>query len=228
MSQPSQIPAKFINHVVIGDARQLLGELPDNSVDMIFTDPPYHQKYLYLYDLLAKQGSRILKPGCWAFIYGGWVAPEIYDILGAGEWQYFMTIAVTNRASNPRWWSKKLLIGFKPIYVFTKGEPIIHSWQNNLIDTNTIDKRYHKWGQGIGSAITKIEQFTNPGGIVLDPFCGGGQTAEASKITGRNFVTFEIDKDTAKVARDRINQQKPLLFAPQPKQKELPILEGSQ
>jgi 16S rRNA G966 N2-methylase RsmD len=38
-------------------------EIKDNSVDMIFTDPPYERKYLTLYDDLAKFGHRTLVEG---------------------------------------------------------------------------------------------------------------------------------------------------------------------
>lgn len=37
--------------------------LPDNSVDMIFTDPPYLKAYLPCYEHLARQAMRVLKPG---------------------------------------------------------------------------------------------------------------------------------------------------------------------
>ena len=33
---------KFMNKIVRGDCIQVLKELPDNSVDLIFADPPYN------------------------------------------------------------------------------------------------------------------------------------------------------------------------------------------
>jgi len=32
---------KYINKVIKGDARQILGELPDESIDLCITSPPY-------------------------------------------------------------------------------------------------------------------------------------------------------------------------------------------
>ena len=59
------------NGIYTGDARELAKAIPDESVDLIFTDPPYSSEYLPLYRWAAKTANRILKPGGWFFIYGG-------------------------------------------------------------------------------------------------------------------------------------------------------------
>lgn len=46
-----------------GDMREFCKNFDDNSIDMIFTDPPYEAKYLYLYDEVAQLAFRALKPG---------------------------------------------------------------------------------------------------------------------------------------------------------------------
>ena len=43
-----------------GDCREILPQLPDNSVDLVLTDPPYHSEFIEAYDLLGQQSSRIL------------------------------------------------------------------------------------------------------------------------------------------------------------------------
>ena len=45
-----------------GDSINLMAALPDNSVDLILTDPPYKKESIYLYDELAREANRILKP----------------------------------------------------------------------------------------------------------------------------------------------------------------------
>ena len=37
--------------------------IPDNSIDLLLTDPRYSQEFLYLYEELARLGGRVLKPG---------------------------------------------------------------------------------------------------------------------------------------------------------------------
>ena len=45
--------------------------IPDNSIDLIFTDPPYGEQYLYLYEDLARLAVRVLKPGGSLVFYAG-------------------------------------------------------------------------------------------------------------------------------------------------------------
>ena len=50
--------------LIYGDfIEQSQNEIPDNSIDLIFTDPPYGEEYLPLYQELAKLAVRVLKPG---------------------------------------------------------------------------------------------------------------------------------------------------------------------
>ena len=49
-----------------------------------------------------------------------------------------------------------------------------------------------------------IENFTNPGDTILDPFMGSGTTGVACVETGRNFIGIEIDADYFKIAQRRI------------------------
>lgn len=51
-----------------------------------------------------------------------------------------------------------------------------------------------------------IEACTNPGDLVVDPFCGSGTTGVAAVKAGRAFVGFEIDKQYSKLAIDRLSQ----------------------
>jgi DNA modification methylase len=46
-----------------------------------------------------------------------------------------------------------------------------------------------------------IEILTNPGDVVLDPFCGSGTTAVAAANRGRIPICFELDKAWAKEAK---------------------------
>jgi len=53
--------------------------------------------------------------------------------------------------------------------------------------------------------ITKmIEDSTEPGGVVLDTFCGSGTTAVACIKTGRNYIGFELDERYHAIAQQRI------------------------
>lgn len=49
-----------------------------------------------------------------------------------------------------------------------------------------------------------VSLFTDPGDLVLDPFCGSGTTGVACMRLGRRFIGIEKDPKYAQVARDRL------------------------
>lgn len=49
---------------------------------------------------------------------------------------------------------------------------------------------------------TAIEELSEPGDLVLDPFCGSGTTLIAAQELGRNSVGIESDPRMAKIAME--------------------------
>jgi len=44
-----EVPSKLVNQIIEGDAIQIMKEIPDNSIDMTFADPPFNLKKSYEY-----------------------------------------------------------------------------------------------------------------------------------------------------------------------------------
>jgi DNA methylase len=63
----------------------------------------------------------------------------------------------------------------------------------------------HPAAKPIGLMVRLVEQLTDPGDTVLDPFMGSGSTGLACMLTGRNFIGIEIDPTYFVIARDRID-----------------------
>lgn len=53
-----------------------------------------------------------------------------------------------------------------------------------------------------------ISLYSNKGDFVLDPFSGSGQTGKAAKYLSRKFVGVEIEKEYARLAKERIENEK--------------------
>jgi hypothetical protein len=49
-----------------------------------------------------------------------------------------------------------------------------------------------------------IRDFTDPGDLIVDPFCGSGTTGVAAKRLGRRFIGWERDPKYAAIAEKRI------------------------
>jgi DNA modification methylase len=167
-----------------------------------------------LYGWLSEFAYRVLKEGSYLVAYGGamWI-PEHLSELNT-YLKYFWLEPLLHHGGYPRVWKYHLMSGYKPLYVFTKGEPKYLPWRSS-VHSDTKDKEYHEWGQGIGTPTYFLEMLTNPGDIVVDPFCGGGNVLAAAKVTGRHYFGIEIDHEQANRTAERLkNQQAPLFVLP--------------
>lgn len=197
--------------IYTGDARELAQAIPDESVDMVFTDPPYLREFLPLYRWLALECVRVLRPGGYLFAYGGAMfTPDILDALRVPGLDYFW-VDILLHASNPKIWSRKLFSSYKPIFVFTKGQPS-RLWWRFTSHKDEQDKRYHEWGQGVMTAARLIGLLTDQNMTIWEPFAGGGTTCVAARQLHRRYLAFEIDPATAACARERVRQTQPPLF----------------
>jgi DNA modification methylase len=204
-------PIEYRDAVVLADCVDFVGRLPDESVDMIMTDPPYLRKYLHLYKWLAKEAMRVLKPGGYIYAYGGAeFTPEIIRYMSSAKLTYFWEFHLRHRNKHPRVYHKRLMSAYKPVFAFTKGKPRISRWQFTSGLDGGMDKRYHAWGQHPSFSVSKITLCTDAGDVVLDPFCGGGTTAEACKLTGRHWLTCDSDPEAVRVAEQRVAELNPL------------------
>ena len=60
----------------------------------------------------------------------------------------------------------------------------------------------------VESLIQLVEHYTDPGDVVLDPFCGSGQTGVAAVLTGRHAVLSDLSPAAVHIARgytERVN-----------------------
>lgn len=58
-----------------------------------------------------------------------------------------------------------------------------------------------------------VRLVTSPGGTILDPFMGSGTTGVACTLEGFDFIGIERDEEYAEIARRRIYNTQPSLFA---------------
>lgn len=54
-----------------------------------------------------------------------------------------------------------------------------------------------------------LEDFTDPGDLVLDPFAGGGSLGLAAQQTGRRAILFEVSPKAAQEAAQRLSEAAP-------------------
>lgn len=115
------VPEHYRNAIVDGDSRELAKALPDESVDVIFTDPPYPREFLPLYEWLAETAARVLKHGglCLAMA-GQSYLPDVYAMMGR-HLTYHWTFLLETPGEKCTIWPRKVSPGWKPVLSFGKG-----------------------------------------------------------------------------------------------------------
>lgn len=191
--------------VVVGDFREHAEIIADNSVDLIFTDPPYDLETVPTYSDLGAFAARTLKPGGSLITYlGQYALPEVIARLSEHlKFLWPLACVHTGRSSRMNYWG--IVVKWKPMLWFVKGKNRrdTQTFVDDLVESQK-EKDTHEWQQGITEAAYYIENLTELNDLVVDPFCGGGTTAVAAARLQRQWKTFEINEDSAAIARQRI------------------------
>jgi site-specific DNA-methyltransferase (adenine-specific) len=79
----------------------------------------------------------------------------------------------------------------------------------NVIPCGTTldESRLHPAQKPVKLMEALIELTTAPGQLVLDPFCGSGTTLVAARRLGRRYLGFEINREFAALARQRLGAE---------------------
>jgi len=193
--------------IVLGDFREMCADLPDSSVDLIFTDPPYDRESLPLYDALAAQAKRVLRPGGSLLTYcGHYLLPEVIQRCTQAGMRYWWLNAHRHAPgfTLARMKEYGTIVQWKPIAWFvkeTRGDK--HTLLHDLVEADR-EKDTHPWQQAVGVASYYIDNLTAPGALVVDFMCGGGTTLLAADRLGRKWRGYEINEKARCDAIERI------------------------
>jgi DNA modification methylase len=206
-----------LDSIVTGDARELAAAIPDESVDLVFTDPVYWQIDDYAW--LAEMAVRVLKPGGSVLAYAG----HVQQIECAARMMQFLTprpmLTTWMSPPYPRLFGLKMHVNYSFVLWFSKGKGTPKQWVvSELGQAYQAKNTGHMWGKNFGAIAYYVEKFTNADNVILDPFTGGATVPAVCKMLGRHYLAFEIDPATAERARERVHNTQPPLFVPAPEQ----------
>lgn len=193
-----------IQELIAGDMRQVSNQIADNSIDLIFTDPPYDAESLPLFGNLSELAARVLKPGGICLTYSGQMfLPQVMRELER-HLEYIWTCAILHSGGNQRIFKANLNVGWKPILMYVK--PPLDIYWDSFIDITTggREKDNHQWQQAESEAAYYIERLCPISGIVLDPFAGSGTTLIAAKRLGRHYLGIEVDQNNIEKIKRRL------------------------
>jgi site-specific DNA-methyltransferase (adenine-specific) len=191
--------------IMLGDFREVGSHIADESVALVFTDPPYHRDSLHLYGEVAEFAARVLLPGGSLVVYvPNYALPEIPKLCGA-HLRYWWTLAVVLPGDHALMREFGVRVGWKPMAWFTQGGRLNKQQIfDDVIQGGAKEKNVHEWQQQVMTAEALIRVLTAENDLVLDPMCGSATTLIAARRAGRRYLGIEVKPETATLARQRL------------------------
>jgi site-specific DNA-methyltransferase (adenine-specific) len=222
-----------INKIHNMDCLEGLRMLPDKSIDLVVTDPPYdiqtsgagiykQADKQYVKELnFMKDGfspevldelCRVLKKiNIYIFCSQKQIIPLLDYFVKGKKCNYnLLTWHKTNPV--PACGNKYLTDTEFILFFREKGVKIYGNFNSKftyyVTPLNQRDKK--RYGHPTVKPLEMIQNFVINSSledmIVLDPFMGSGTTAVACTNTGRNYIGFELSEEYCKIANERISK----------------------
>jgi DNA methylase len=200
----AKLPARI--RVECCDFRDL--SVPDNSVDLMFTDPPWSREGRRRMPEFAVWAARKLRPeGGLLLIYPGKAGMLEIGSLLAKRLTYLWAMSCHNgRRGSSTLVTLKIHCCWRPMLLFCRGTYRPRKVFDDAIISTDRDKTYHDSQQPLSEALFYIDALTGAKATVCDPFLGSATTACACVRlgSGRKFWGSEIDPRAFAIARSRI------------------------
>lgn len=212
-----------------GDCLELMKKIPDNSIDLIVTDPPYLIKYKTNYrkdkhhdfcseilnddnyDCISnyiKECYRILKNNTAMYMFCNCDRVDFFkqQLEQAGFIIKNMIIWVKNN-----WTAGDLKAQFAKRYeiMFLVNKGRKHFNGKRLTDVWNFDRvagknQLHQNQKPVDLLEQCILKHSNENDVVFDGFMGSGSTGVACLNTNRNFIGIELNENYFNIAKERI------------------------
>ena len=214
-----------------GDCLEVMKDIPDGSVDLIVTDPPYKTTSRgssggtggILKEEINKRG-KVFKHNDIEF--NEWL-PELYRVLKDTGHAYIMS----NNKNLKNMLMEIENVGFN-IYktlIWAKNSPITNMYYmdsheyiifcrkgkakkiNNcgtksVLNVDNPRNKVHPTEKPVELMEVLITNSSQEGDLVLDTFMGSGTTGVSCLNTNRNFIGIELDETYFNIAKERIEK----------------------
>lgn len=218
-------------NIMNGDCIDLMKGIPDNSVDLVITDPPYEistngagiykqpdKKYInelvgmkngFSKDILDELCRIMKKINIYIFCSQKQIIPLLdYFVKDKGCNWNIISWHKTNpipACGNKYLTDTEFILFFREKGVRVYGEfNTKRTWYATPL--NQIEKRKYKHPTVKPQLILQnlVINSSKDNDVILDPFMGSGSTGVASICLNRNFIGIELDCEYFKVANERI------------------------
>ena len=210
----------------------LLKDIPDNSIDLVLTDPPYKVSQMYGGGIDADNLinvasilrtfpdiSRVLKEGRFIVcFYDNRILPFLFEAIKGTDLVYKKSIYLYRRWGNANRWMGWMQCT-DPVCFFVKGHD--KPFYENKIKADVKHDVYIKAkpeSENTGHPAQKpleilqdiITWCSEDNDVVLAPYMGSGSVAVACKNVKRRYIGIEVQKEYCEMSDKRISEAKPL------------------
>ena len=211
-----------------GDCLELMKNIPDGSVDLVLTDPPYGMDFQSNWSKLGPKHQKIKgdnKPFIW-FLYDAYrVLKDDSALICFTDWKNQETFKMAIDAAGFKIksqviWNRMhhgmgdLKGSFGPMHdvawFAVKGKYKFKGKRpKDVLSHKRIpgDKNTHPTMKPISLNEELLKSLTTENDTVLDPFMGSGSTGVACKNLNRNFIGIELDEKYYQIAKERIENE---------------------
>lgn len=222
-----------------GDCLEIMKDIPDNSIDLVLTDPPYNIARDNYFHTMGRQGidfgewdkgadilsfiaeiPRILAKNGSVIIFNTW--KNLGDIANACEEVGLVTKDMIRWVKDnpmPRNRDRRYISDYECMVWFTnKNAKWVFNRQSDTYDRplyrGSLTPKSEKVGHTTQKPLYLMENLlkthSNEGDTVLDMFMGSGSTGVACKNLNRKFIGIEKDDKYFEIAKNRIKTLKEL------------------
>ena len=205
-----------------GDCFELLQDIPNESVDMVLTDPPYGMNFQSEYrkhkyekimgdsdlawlDYFVNEIYRVSKPNTAHYVFCSF--HHIDKFKQAIERKFKIKNILTWVKNNTSMGDLKGDFAPKTEFIifFHKGRRLINGKRDpNVLEFKRTRNELHPTQKPVDMTEYLIGKFSDEGDLILDPFMGSGTTGVACLNTNRRFIGMELEEDYFNIAKERI------------------------
>lgn len=208
-----------------GDCLELMKNIPDGSVDLVLTDPPYgmsfrsnHRKEKYneiqndksleWLERYISECYRVIKNNSAIYCFCSWHNVDVFK----------QAIEKKFKVKNILIWEKNntsmgdLKGSYAPKYemiIFAhKGRKLLNGFRYaDIIKASRTGNKKHPTEKPVDLLETFIKNSSDENTVVFDGFMGSGSTGVACVNTNRRFIGIELDGVYFNIAKERIEKE---------------------
>lgn len=208
--------------LIQGDCLEKMKDIPDGSVDMVLTDPPYGMSFRSNYR--KQKYSKIKGDSDLSWLDD--FTDQCFRVARDNSAHYFFcsfhNVDKFKKSLQRHFKIKNILIweknntsmgdlkgDFAPKYEMVifchKGRSLIRGARDsNILKFSKTQNKLHPTEKPVSLCEYLISKFTDAEMLVFDPFMGSGTTGVACKNLNRSFIGIELDENYFNIAKERI------------------------